>query len=351
MDSQTGFEVPSGIAPGGPPTPDPAPQPEREAEAGAGDAHEAVDSLTGLEPPTELWHAEPPGLGCEPEDEARPESDGPETLSSPMPDAQAVEDIEDVDGPGAPESPSEFEAAPGIEAAEPPASDPEPEDDARETDLYEEPGGPVAEAGSGDDPDGPEQLGSLAAFEAAPAEAPAGPSGSDLGPAETAEDPAGTDGTDSEPASPSAAPRPEPTNRWAPGAELSRSDSAPEAEPEAELGPVEGAPSDPAPESSDGPEADSTPAAGTAPENGPCQADANRRRHKRRAVIEAAVIDDGENHFPCVILNRSESGAALRLSKPEQDCPETFTLQPLDGPACRCKRRWRDGDRIGVEFC
>jgi len=97
-------------------------------------------------------------------------------------------------------------------------------------------------------------------------------------------------------------------------------------------------------------------AIGRAPDGDPAfEADpggggAERRCHERVSVIEAALIVDGDHHFPCVILDRSEGGAALRLSDPDQDCAESFTLQPLDGPARRCTQRWREGDKIGVEF-
>ncbi len=77
---------------------------------------------------------------------------------------------------------------------------------------------------------------------------------------------------------------------------------------------------------------------------------AERRRHERKAVVEAAVITDQESHIACVILNLSESGAGIRLSDAELDCPETFTLQPLDGEARRCTQRWRKDAMVGVKF-
>ncbi len=77
---------------------------------------------------------------------------------------------------------------------------------------------------------------------------------------------------------------------------------------------------------------------------------AERRRHERKAVVEAAMIEDGGSHIACVILNLSESGAGIRLSDADLDCPETFTLQPLDGVARRCTQRWRKGAMVGAEF-
>lgn len=77
---------------------------------------------------------------------------------------------------------------------------------------------------------------------------------------------------------------------------------------------------------------------------------ADRRRHERKPIVEAAVISDRESHIPCVIINLSENGAGLRLADAEMDCSEIFTLHPLNSPVRRCTQRWRNGDMIGVEF-
>ena len=54
--------------------------------------------------------------------------------------------------------------------------------------------------------------------------------------------------------------------------------------------------------------------------------------------------------IPCVILDISERGGALRITDPDQPCPTLFTLKPLDGPERLCEVRWRRGDRIGIEL-
>jgi DNA-binding response OmpR family regulator len=77
---------------------------------------------------------------------------------------------------------------------------------------------------------------------------------------------------------------------------------------------------------------------------------AERRRAPRVAAFEAALITDEGELVPCAIVNISETGAALRVSLPEQKCPTLFTLRPLDGPERRCEVRWRREDQIGVEF-
>jgi DNA-binding response OmpR family regulator len=82
----------------------------------------------------------------------------------------------------------------------------------------------------------------------------------------------------------------------------------------------------------------------------PAPESTERRRQARATVYGAAVIVDGDSQIPCVILDRSNKGAALLLADPDQPCPTLFTLEPLDGPQCRCEVRWRRGDRIGIEF-
>ena len=77
---------------------------------------------------------------------------------------------------------------------------------------------------------------------------------------------------------------------------------------------------------------------------------AEQRRHDRTAMFGAALITDQDSHIPCVILDVSAGGAALRLTEPGQQCPTLFDLEPLEGPARRCEVRWRRGDTLGVEF-
>jgi hypothetical protein len=76
----------------------------------------------------------------------------------------------------------------------------------------------------------------------------------------------------------------------------------------------------------------------------------DRRRAEREPVFEAALITDQGPPIPCAILNMSETGAAVRLSVPDQSCPTRFTLKPLNGDPRRCEVRWRRDDQVGIEF-
>ncbi len=78
--------------------------------------------------------------------------------------------------------------------------------------------------------------------------------------------------------------------------------------------------------------------------------DTDRRRYDRTAMFGAALIMVGDEPLPCVILDVSDAGAALRLTEPDQQCPTLFTLEPLEGAPRRCEVRWRRGDTLGVEF-
>lgn len=75
-----------------------------------------------------------------------------------------------------------------------------------------------------------------------------------------------------------------------------------------------------------------------------------QRRHERTAMFGAALIMVGDEPLPCVILDVSAGGAALRLTESDQQCPTLFTLEPLEGAPRRCEVRWRRGDTLGVEF-
>jgi CheY-like chemotaxis protein len=82
----------------------------------------------------------------------------------------------------------------------------------------------------------------------------------------------------------------------------------------------------------------------------PATQNVERRRGPRTKVFQAALILDGDRQIPCVILDISERGGALRITDPDQPCPTLFTLKPLDGPERLCEVRWRRGDRIGIEL-
>ena len=75
-----------------------------------------------------------------------------------------------------------------------------------------------------------------------------------------------------------------------------------------------------------------------------------KRSQKRFKTIKAAEIihDNITNH--CVVLDISHGGASIRLPRHMQDCPETFILKLHSGRSHHCRIRWRDKDKIGVEF-
>ncbi|MDH3234962.1 MAG: response regulator [Alphaproteobacteria bacterium] len=75
-----------------------------------------------------------------------------------------------------------------------------------------------------------------------------------------------------------------------------------------------------------------------------------RRQHRRFSTVKTAEIIDGEERPPCVVLNLSHGGAALRL--PGQQIPElpVFKLKLQMGAILQCRICWRLGDKIGVRF-
>jgi DNA-binding response OmpR family regulator len=77
---------------------------------------------------------------------------------------------------------------------------------------------------------------------------------------------------------------------------------------------------------------------------------AERRRHSRFNTTKAACMVDGGWQLRCVILNLSQSGAAIWLPNPQLDCPAAFELQLRSGPAYDCRVCWRLGDKLGVCF-
>lgn len=89
---------------------------------------------------------------------------------------------------------------------------------------------------------------------------------------------------------------------------------------------------------------------GSEPGHGDASHSQERRDDPRIPHIEAALIVDTSGPIPCVILNLSERGAALKLPEADRDCPSLFSLELLDGPMQRCEMRWRKGDRVGVAF-
>jgi len=75
-----------------------------------------------------------------------------------------------------------------------------------------------------------------------------------------------------------------------------------------------------------------------------------RRLHPRRAcVLPARIVVNGKLLSSCLIVDTSEGGVCLQFDGPI-DVPESFLLEAERGPARGCRVRWRNGNRIGVEF-
>jgi CheY-like chemotaxis protein/cytoskeletal protein CcmA (bactofilin family) len=79
--------------------------------------------------------------------------------------------------------------------------------------------------------------------------------------------------------------------------------------------------------------------------------DAERDRHRRHRRFETVqpgrILYNGG--IDCLILNMSHGGAALQLSDPNADCPESFDLMLQSGAILSCHVRWRSADKIGVQ--
>ncbi len=79
--------------------------------------------------------------------------------------------------------------------------------------------------------------------------------------------------------------------------------------------------------------------------------DPNRREHPRHATLKSGtIVDDGTgDETACVVMNLSDSGAALRVNDGFV-CPQEFTLKIQSEPTRRCQVCWRHGAKIGVKF-
>lgn len=56
------------------------------------------------------------------------------------------------------------------------------------------------------------------------------------------------------------------------------------------------------------------------------------------------------SEIPCTVRNQDQGGADLQLP-PATVAPDHFLLYvPVDGTAYRCVVRWREKDKIGVQF-
>ncbi len=70
----------------------------------------------------------------------------------------------------------------------------------------------------------------------------------------------------------------------------------------------------------------------------------------RSAAHDAALIIDGVRQIPCTVLDRSGTTASLRLSDPNETCPDRFTLKFLDGPRHTCRVILRSRNQVEVAF-
>jgi len=77
----------------------------------------------------------------------------------------------------------------------------------------------------------------------------------------------------------------------------------------------------------------------------------DRRQHRRFATLKMAeLLFDGAPAAPCIVLNLSHSGAALRLTGPPAQLPERFGIRLQSGALLNCQVCWRYGDKVGVRF-
>ena len=75
-------------------------------------------------------------------------------------------------------------------------------------------------------------------------------------------------------------------------------------------------------------------------------------REWRHRVLKQGSIIRGLKYseVPCIIRNMTTGGAELKVGI-DQAVPEEFLLYVRqDGQAYRCRQRWRNGVRIGVEI-
>ncbi len=75
------------------------------------------------------------------------------------------------------------------------------------------------------------------------------------------------------------------------------------------------------------------------------------REHRKRVLKRASIIIDVDtSEIVCSVRNQTANGAELRVPLGSQ-APDEFLLYiPLDRIAYNCAVRWREDDRIGVEF-
>ena len=75
-------------------------------------------------------------------------------------------------------------------------------------------------------------------------------------------------------------------------------------------------------------------------------------RERRQRVLKKGIASYADRSITveCMVRDLSSGGAKLQLVQP-LPLPDHFDLEiPMDGINVRCVARWRDGDRIGVQF-
>ena len=78
----------------------------------------------------------------------------------------------------------------------------------------------------------------------------------------------------------------------------------------------------------------------------------NRQLERRRRVLKGASILQtiNDNEIKVTVRNMDEGGAELRVPIGAPIPPEFLLYVPNDGVGYRSIVRWREGDRVGVQF-
>jgi hypothetical protein len=74
-----------------------------------------------------------------------------------------------------------------------------------------------------------------------------------------------------------------------------------------------------------------------------------RRQSSRRRLLKSGRISFGQAAVPCTVRNLSEGGACLQLDS-TFGIPPQFEIELIDVPARRCKIRWLNETKMGVQF-
>ena len=74
-----------------------------------------------------------------------------------------------------------------------------------------------------------------------------------------------------------------------------------------------------------------------------------RRVAARTRVLKRGTVELPESALPCKIIDLSDTGAGLALSRASY-VPNFFTLLISDRAPVFCQLRWRRQERLGVTF-